>query len=365
MSWKDKIKQGLEFPAKFMAQNGQAQQAIPNQHRLLNAGGMFIGWIALDKIRHIVFGVQQKSEGEYVEVKREDVPAPLRFLHKTIDWDPHSETPENQWRKLAYQLFPGVGAGVGAVAGSMMQFEVAGRAHTMETLKKSKSLNLIDADSLAQYSQAMPLRILTAFFGTFSAASGLTFLYGLFLNHSFAAANGARIFSPFRGALNVGISNPGKALDEQLSNLAAHVKVASKSGGEISDAWAKQFSGAILEPLFGHELKTAASQEKARATLQKIVKESYHKFQKSGEPAEKIAKAVTEDITKKLGKANIEKTLRDEFHLDPAKATPGKANPIVYHPVKAFQDALGLKGISTYQKRVAESYVPQSPTKTV
>ena len=123
MGWKEK----LELPGRFLEFGGHAQQAIPSQHRLRNAAGMFIGWWALDQVRHVVFGVKMKSEGEYVEIKREDVPAPLQFLYKTIDWDPHSEAPEHQWKKLMYQLFPGVGAGVGAVAGSITAFQGNGR----------------------------------------------------------------------------------------------------------------------------------------------------------------------------------------------------------------------------------------------
>lgn len=350
MDWTARIKQGLEFPGKFLANGGHAQQAIPAQHRILNAGVMGLGWFTLNKLRHYVFGFEQKSEGEFVEVKREDVPAPLRFLHKTIDWDPHSEEPEQQWKKVAYQLFPAVGAGLGAVGGSMMAFELNGRAQTYKNHTQAKSLNIMDADSAAQYSQALPLRVLTAFFGTFSSASGLTFLYGLLLNSSFAAANGARIFT---GSLAKGNMGPAKALEAQLGSIASYVKEAAKSGGEVSDAWGKQFVDRVLEPLFGHELQTAEAQERARATIQKIVKDSYHKFQTNGESVEKIAKAVTDDLTKKLGKDHIGEVLLKEFQLDPAHATLGNANPVWRAPVKTAQDALGVKNsVSGFQEKL-------------
>ena len=350
MNWETKIGDGVkqtgEYAGKFLANGGHAQQDIPAQHRLLNAGVMFGGWWAGDKLRDIMFGVDQISEGEYVPIKREDVPAPLRFLHKTIDWDPHSEAPEDQWKKVVHQLMPAVGAGVGAVAGSMYAFERNGRAQEFAKNKAAGKLNLMDADMGAHYSQAAPLRVLTAGFGTFSSASGLTFLYGLFLNMSFAAANGARIFS---GALSKGNLGPAKALEGQLGSIGSYVKAAVHSRGEVNNAWAKQFVERVLEPLFGHELKSPEAQEKARETLQGIVKESYHKFQSSGKPASEIAEAVTKDLQEKLGKDNIGVTLKRDFGLDPINAILGNANAAIRWPVKAMQDlaeSLGVGGKS-------------------
>jgi hypothetical protein len=299
--------------------------------------------------------VKQKSEGEYIEVKREDVPPPLRFLHKTIDWDPHSEEAEHQWKKLAYQFFPGVGAGIGAVAGSMLAFELNGRANTYKNMTQAKTLNLMDADTAAQYSQAMPLRALTAAFGTFSSASGLTFLYGLFLNSSFAAANGAKIFT---GALSKGALGPARALESQLGSIGAYVKEAAKAGGEINESWAKQFVERVLEPLFGHELHTAEAQAKARETLQKIVRQSYEKFGENGRPAEEIAKAVTDDLKVRLGKDKIGEVLLKEFGLDPLNATLGNANPML-NPINTMQDALGLKNSpAAFKEKMRRHYAP-------
>jgi len=364
MGWKDKIKQGLEYPGRFLENGGHAQQTIPSQHRLLNAGVMFIGWWGLDKVRKAVFGMEQKSEGEYVEVKREDIPAPLRFLYKTIDWNPHSESPEDQWKKLTYQLFPAVGAGVGAVIGSEMAFQFNNRAHAYAKNSKASTLNIMDADASAQYSFAMPLRALSAFFGTFSAASGLTFLYGMFLNNAFLAANGARMFT---GSLRKGNAGPAKALEAQLGTLSEYVKAAAKSGGEVSDAWAGQFVERVLEPLFGHELQTPAAQEKARAALQHIVEESYHKFLQNGKPAAEIAKAVSEDLTKQLSKDRIGEVLKKKFGLDPANAMLGNANKAHRTLIKPLQDAFGIEpSVSGFEAKMRHrAAATPSPTPAV
>jgi len=334
MGWKDI----LEFPGKFLANGGHAQQDIPSQHRLLNAGGMFAGWWMMDQMRHIVFGVKMKSEGEYVEIKREDVPAALRFLHKSIDWDPLSETPEHQWKKLAYQLFPGVGAGLGATAGSIYAFQRNGREQLYKGTKTQQALSLLDADFAAQYAQSTPLRLLAAFFGTFSAASGLTFMYGFFLNPAFASANGAKIFA---GSLAKGNLAPHKAVPAQLEALGSYVQEAVKTG-KVSNAWAAQFAERILQPLFGHELKSPEAQAQAVKTLQGIVEESYQKFNVSGKPAKEIAEAVTKDLSAKLGKGGIEKTLKTHFGLDAKKAKVGNANPLIWQ----FQNFLASMGLA-------------------
>lgn len=327
-----------EFAGKFIANGGHAQQDIPAQHRLLNAGGMYLGWCALDQVRHIMFGLKMESEGNYVEIKREEVPAPLRFLHKTIHWDPHSETHENQWKKLVYQLMPGVGAGAGAVAGSMYAFQRNGREQLNKaaTLKGVDKLHLMDLDFVSQFSQSTPLRMAAGFFGTFSAASGLTFLYGMFLNNAFAASNGAKVFT----GLSKGNLAPHKALDAQLDMVGSYVQQGLKTG-KIDETWAAEFSQRVLQPMFGHELNTPESQAKAVKTLQNMIERSYQRYSANGMPAKQIAEAVTKDLKKKLGAGGIEKTLKQEFGLNPKEATLGNANPII----RQFHDLLSFAGL--------------------
>lgn len=366
MSWETKIGESTkkvgEYAGKFLANGGHAQQDIPAQHRLLNAGVMFLGWWAGDKLRDVLFGTNQISEGEFVDIKREDVPAPLRFLHKAIDWDPYSEAPSEQWKKLAHQLLPAVGAGVGAVAGSMMAFERNGRANTFATHKKAGSLALMDAEMAAQYAQSTPLRVLAAAFGTFSAASGLTFLYGLFLNTAFASANGARVFT---GSLAKGNMGPAKALDAQLGSIGVYVKEAAAHGGAMDDKWAKAFVEKVLEPLFGHELQTPEAQERAVKTLQGMVERAYQKAAASGHDPKAIAKQVSDELAGLLSKNHIDQTLLTEFHLDPKKAVLGNATPIIRWPVEALEKVSSMLGIKSktsmhsFQERLNHTFQQQ------
>lgn len=281
MQWQEDIKRGavnhIEKAAKFLQSGAHAQQAIPAQHRLLAAACMFVGWFALDKMRDIIFGVNQLTEGEYEEIKREDVPAPLRFLHKTVDWNPHSDAPDDQWKKVAYQLFPAIGAGVGTVAGSMYAIERVGRTQNfMDTLKK-KPYALLDADWLAQNVQAKPLRVLTAITGAFSAASMAPLIYGAMLNLSFATATGGRIFT---GNLKYGNANPDRNMKTLLGNLSEYVKDAINKDGKISNKWAEGVVDRVLRPLFKKDLQDPKKQAEVRESIHNILKGTFEKYSK-------------------------------------------------------------------------------------
>ena len=287
MDFKAKLSQAARFPGEFLANSGHAQQAIPSQHRLLNAGGMVVGWWALDKVRDIAFGYTQKTEGEYVEIKREEVPALLRFLHKSVDWDPNSDAPNDQWKKIAYQVLPGVGGGVGAVAGSMYAFERSGRGQEFRAMKGSKSLNMFDADFMAQYSHSNPLRVLAGVAATFSSASGLTFLYGFFLNAAFASANGAKVFT---GSLKKGNLGVAKAADAILGKYSKNAHALENEGA------VKKFMESVIEPMFG---KNAHEHE---AEIHKVIKQTmdhshelYNTAVKEAEANRLVAKPIKKD----------------------------------------------------------------------
>ncbi|MEQ1788908.1 MAG: hypothetical protein ABL857_00540 [Rickettsiales bacterium] len=368
MEWTNKIGDGVkrvvEPAAKFLQNGMHAQQDIPGQHRLLAAGGMFTGWIALDKLRDIMFGFNQVSEGEYKEIKSKDVPAPLRFLHKTIDWNPHSDSPDEQWKKLAHQLIPAVGAGVGTVAGSMWAFNRNGVEQNMKGLKASKTQKFfMDAEAIAEHSHSKPLRILTAASGGFAAASMMPLVYGALLNLSFASANGARIFA---GNLGMGNLGPAKALDAQLKGLAPYAKSAVNNDGKISDAWAKGFVDKVLTPLFGKDLKTPEAQIEVRNKIKGIVQNTFKKLEKTKfdikDPVtgitqnrvltkDELAEALTKDVEKTLGytkdpktgkilNAGFDKTL-EELGLHRENATLGNAIPAV----RGFHEFLAKTGI--------------------
>ncbi len=303
MNWQTSIGNGIknagDYAGKFLVNGSHAQQALPAQHRLLAAGGMFLGWIAMDKLRDVIFGTNQVSEGEFVDVKREDVPGPLRFLHKTIDWDPCSDAPEEQWKKLAHQMIPAVGAAVGTVVGSMYAFELNGRAQDYVKFKGSKSpLLFMDAEMGAQYANSRSMRILTAATGGFAAASMMPLIYGSFLNMAFASANGARIFT---GDLAMGNSGPAKALGGQLGVIPNYVKAALKSNGQVSEAWADGFVKKVLNPMFGKNLKNPEAQAEVRHKIQKILQDAFDKHKGEGLNPDKFAAAVEADMKKIFG----------------------------------------------------------------
>jgi len=353
------IKKAAEFPFKFLANGGHAQQAIPSQHRLFNAAFMMGGWWALDQLRDIVFGVNQVSEGEFVEIKKENVPAPLRFLHKAIDWDPYSDAPQEKWKKLAHQMMPAIGAGVGAVAGSMFAFELNGRARVFKGYKQAQSLDLLKADDAVQYGQASPLRVLTALFGSFSSASALTTVYGGTLNPSFASAAGARtffgnpkiffskdFFKRMFDNLSHGNANPLKAANTIVGDLV-------HSKGKMSESAAQGFVDKVLAPMFGHELHTPELQERARKTLQELVAKSHEAALASGKSEAEIAAEFSKQINYHL-KDGLGHTVQEHFGFDVNKATLGNANPIIRWPTRALDKAIEALGIKPHSSKVQE-----------
>jgi len=351
-------KGALAKAGEFLTNGAHAQQTLPSQHRLRAAGGMFLGWIAMDKLRDYMFGVQQKSEGEYVEIPLEEVPPPLKFLYKTIDWNPHSDDPKEQYKKILYQCMPMVGAGLGTLAGSMSAFGpkgplsgqlgANGREGDFNKFTKSKTLSLLEGDMSAQYAQAKTFRVMTALFGGFSAASMVNIIYGVMLNSAFVLANGARVFG-FGGGLEMGNMGPTKAADALVNGVSHYVKAFERGDKEAITKFASTFEKRVLEPLFS--IKDPKKQEEVRNLIKNLVEKSYesHKNLKAGE----LEAAVAADMKKTLGtldRATVEKL---GLHLE--DATLGEA----FWPgarIKEFLEKIGLvskeKTTESYLKRV-------------
>lgn len=378
MNWQDKIENGIkrtgEFAGKFISQNGHAQQKTPAQHRLLSAGGMFIGWLACDQLRDIIFGVNQTSEGEFVEIKREDVPAPLRFLHKTIDWNPHSDAPSDQWKKIAHQMMPAVGAGLGTLTGSLYAFQLNGRAHNFAEFKNPKNpISVMQADSAAQYAQSKPFRILTAITGGAAGSSMLVAAYGAMLNLAFATANGAKIFT---GNISKSSAGPAKALAERIEKFPAYINSAFNENGKISEEWSKIFVTRILEPLFGSELKTEAAQEAARIkvhdTVQSIVNEHINLGLSQEEKIKKIVKAIEAtlgDIAPKVDKDGTIirsgfDTYLQKLGLRPENANIGNAIPFARKFNKFLEKTFGIGkdvSVESFSVRIGQKNIHTPP----
>ena len=352
-------KKALGFAGDFLENGAHAQQSIPSQHRLKAAGGMFVGWWGLDKLRDYMFGYNQKSEGEYVEIKPEDVPLPLRWLHKSVEWDPYSDSPENLHKKALYQTMPLVGAAVGTLLGSMSAFMVKTPsgltlAETFVKNTNAKSLTLLEADTAFQYKQSGIFSWLTAAFGGFSAASGLTPAYGAALNARFAAANGARVWIPewlaklfgIEGGLKMGNASPAKAMDALLKSVPSYIKAAENGMEDALEIWADTVNNRVIETLFAKDFKNPEVQAAARQKIQEFVEKSYQRHKAEGLDLAGLQTIVAEDAKKNLGGGAFEQFATKELGLDIKNVTLGNANPIfraITNSWHGFVEKLGVK----------------------
>ena len=287
-----------DYVGKFISTNGHAQQALPAMHRAAAAGGMYLGWKAFDKGRDLVFGNDQTSEGVFVDNKREDFPVIVRFLHHSIDWNPHSDAPSDQWKKVLYQTMPAMGAALGTVAGSMSIFHFNGRAAGFAKAKDPKTLlSIMDADNAAQHSQAGWPLFFTSLFGGGSAASMLIYPYGVGLNSNFLLRSGNAINLANRSGGNLG---PSKALAERIAKVPFYVKSAMKSGGKISREWAEILVDRAVKPIFSKSLNTPGKVEKAIDVAERKFQRIYTKHSKKLK-GESLIEAVSKEMDKTFG----------------------------------------------------------------
>lgn len=356
----------MEFGGKFLSTNGHAQQAIPAMHRLSAAGGMYLGWKAGDKVRDSVFGMDQISEGEFIEKKREDISAPLRFLHHSIDWNPHSDAPKDQWKKIVYQAMPAIGATIGTVSGSLGVFQFNGRAANFAKYNNPKTpLSLMQADEAAQYAQAKWPLFATSLFGGASAASMLVVPYGIGLNENFKDRIGNAVNLLNRSGGNLG---PAKALAERLAKVPFYVKSAENSGGKLSKDWANIFVKRTFKIQFPNELSTPEKEAEyindVHNAFEKIYKECEHL------KGEERIKAVSEKMKAKFGDASpivdekgkhtlqgYDKYVKEDTKLKAKNFVPGNASPRMrkMHDGIAKKTGIGIPSES-YQKRVMEQW---------
>ncbi len=345
----------VDWAAGFMTNGAHAQQATPSQHRTRAAVGMFIGWLAGDKLRDYMFGITQKSEGEYVEVKHEDVPLPLRFLHKVVEWDPHSDAPEEQYKKILYQSIPMITAGLGTIAGSMSAFGFAkagslganlgmnSRGKMFEDYIKASKLNPLQADMASHYAQAGTFRALTAGFGGFSAASMLNIVYGMMLNVSFLLANGARAFG-FGGGVGMGNFAAHRSAEVLIGGVGNYVKAFKNGDKAMLEEFADTFVHRVLSPLFKIDLKNPAKQAEVRNIIKNHLEKSYE-LNKHLDTAQ-VAEAVAEDFKKFVGGAKVDDPnilnhkVLEKMGLDINHITLGGAFP----GLREFLEKLGFIG---------------------
>lgn len=294
------VKEIGDYVGRFVSSNAHAQQTIPALHRLLSAGGMYLGWIGGDKVRDALFAVNQTSEGEFVEVKREEVPIILRPIYHKIEWNPHSDAPGEQWKKILHQTLPAATAAAGTLAGSEMVFQMNDRAAGFIAGRKSKELSLITADRITQYPQSRLFSVLTALTGGAGGASMLPIAYGAFLNLRFLLANG--------GKINLGNSaggnlSPEKALTERIGKVAFYVKSATNSAGKIGEEWSQIFVKDVLKPIFGKNLDSPEKEEKIRKIIHGTFQKAYDELWEKGLRGEKLIEEVSNKMHNIMGDA--------------------------------------------------------------
>ncbi|MEK6745705.1 MAG: hypothetical protein AABY33_01555 [Pseudomonadota bacterium] len=321
MGWQSKIVDGVkatgEYVGSFISRNGHAQQTVPAQHRLSSIAGMYFGWVGGDKVRDALFAKNQTSEGEFVEVKREDVPLILRPIYHKIEWNPHSEESSEKWKKLLHQTIPAFTAAAGTMAGSALIFQLNGRSaafkETMRKMKNGEAVGFHEADTATQFGQSGIYTWLAAATAGAGASSAIPILFSLGISGRFAAANAAKInlTNSIGGNLN-----SERALGERMDKIVFYVKSAINSGGKISRDWSKIFVEQSLEPNFGKVLNVPGEKEKAIDIIHKTVQGIYDKQHKSGLRGEKLIGAVSKEIKNHLGiiKPTINSQGKTEYH---------------------------------------------------
>jgi len=315
MYWQNKIKAAKnagEYLGRFVSSNAHAQQAIPAQHRLLSAGGMFLGWVAGDKVRDAAFGVNQTSEGEFVELKREDIPLILRPIYHTIKWDPQSDAPSDKWKKLLHQSIPAVVAAGGTLAGSEMVFQMNGRAAGfINATNMNKLSSVLRTDGGVEYNQSRLPSIGTALTGGAGAASMIPIAYGAFLNLRFLLANGGKINIGNAIGGNLG---PEKAIMERMGKVAFYVRSAANKEGKVSKDWAFIYVKEGLKPLFPERLNTPEKEEKAIQIVHDTFQQVYAEYETKGLKGDNLINAVKSKIESIMG--DVQPTLNEKGKIE-------------------------------------------------
>lgn len=166
----------------------------PGYHRLKNAVGLSIGLYTGRKLMNIVVGA--KPDG--TEIRREDVPLPLRPLHGIMKYNHFSDDPRDRWMKAVDNVAPAVLGAFGAVAGSHHFFKQRG-----EALKNPQYMD--EFDESMSMEQSKPWSLLSGITSLFGSASGAALgpvgNYGASLGTRFALASGRKVALPGLGKI--------------------------------------------------------------------------------------------------------------------------------------------------------------------
>ncbi len=324
MSWEDKVGKPLDKLGNYLVGGFHAMpkegaevhwsKRLPSQHRLYNAVGMFGFFLVGGYARDVMRGFNEKGE----PVEKEDVPAPLRFLHKTLAHNPHSDDMRDRWNKVICQIIPATFGATGAIVGSVMFFRnntgydqraAKLQKHAMEGT--GDGLGIFQADDALAHYQSWPLRILAGIFATFSAASGLTVLYGMFLNSAFSFASNRKMFAgaaeltgidAFRTSTNTTgntYHGPAAALDKRIISESKlyYERWAREAKGnpnyvppaeemkELQDRLIKE----VITPLFPEY--TVKNENKLREGVTKLFDDAWKQAQSAGKTPKDVGMA--------------------------------------------------------------------------
>lgn len=309
-SWRNKALGAAEAGTKWMhavppESASHWSKLMPSQHRLYNALGMFSFFLMGTWFRDTMRGFDDKGN----EIKEEDVLPPFRFLHGLLRHNPHSDDSQDRWRKTMCQMVPAVFGAVGAIVGSIYFFRnnttFDQRAVELQEKSHNNPLGALEVNDAATHYTSWPMRMAAGIFATFSAASGLTVLYGLFLNSAFSFASNRKMFAGFGSPFNAATGNTYSGFQSPATILSNEVVKALENdakrwAGEAAknpnftppEAELKKYGERIADGVFG-QLFSGLDQEKLRKTGTDLVQKAWEESKQQGKSPEEIAKAAS------------------------------------------------------------------------
>jgi hypothetical protein len=281
---------------------------LPSQHRLYNALGMFSFFLMGNWIRDTMRGFDDKGK----EITEAEVLPPFRFLHKVLHHNPQSDMPQDRWRKTMCQIVPAVFGATGAIVGSVYFFrnnttfdQRAEKLQEHAHYKTGDGLGAMQVNDAATHYTSWPLRMGAGLFATFSAASGLTVLYGLFLNSAFSFAGNRKMFAGFGGPFNAptgntysGFQGPAQVLDKEVMprlkrDAERWAKMAKADPNFVPPAeelnkYGKLIADGVFGPMF-----EGLDQQKLRTKAVELVETGWKEQKDSGKDAKTIGENVS------------------------------------------------------------------------
>lgn len=278
---------------------------LPSMHRLCNVVGMVSAYATTQYLANIIFACKINGS-KCEEIPKESVPAPLRFMHGIVKYNPFSDEPRDQWLKVVHQMLPAVGGAIGAVKGSDAFFtHLNGREHKYNAWKAKDTLTPVEAEAAISYAQGKRLSMLTALTAIWASASGLTPLYGVFLNSNFMTRSGGKVATS--KTLRTLTGNPSEFGLGPERGIPALLKGVENvlNGGNLDD-FAKHLVEAGIEPL----KKFKPGEKEA---LVNELKEAFTYNERAFDDLKHPTKVEVERLRRQLGQKVNEMTMRTEL----------------------------------------------------